>query len=84
MIGTAISMSNNGFKDLSAIIKALSSKNGTAPKNENEVKDFINANLSSAQAAKLNDVLADENKTRAILESDAARALFEQLGGGKR
>ncbi len=78
-------MGNKDFSDLSEAIKALGLKNnGGTPKNEADVRDFINNNLSGAQAAKLSEVLADENKMRTILESDAARALFEKFGGGKR
>ena len=84
MFKAAISMGNKDFSDLSDAIKALNLKNnGVAPKNDDDVRDFINKNLSGAQAAKLNEVLSDENKMRTILESDAARALFEKFGGGK-
>ena len=40
-------------------------------------------NLNKKDAEKLKDILSDENKMRTILESDAAKALFEKLTGGK-
>lgn len=50
--------------------------------NENGVESFINNNLDSEKAAALRAVLSDEGKVKAILESDAAKALFKKLSGG--
>lgn len=50
--------------------------------NESGVESFINNNLDSEKAAALKAVLSDESKVKAILESDAAKALFKKLSGG--
>ena len=50
---------------------------------ESGINDFIEKNLNKKDAEKLKDILSDENKMRTILESDAAKALFEKLTGGK-
>lgn len=74
----------NNSGDLGELIRMLTdkSKSGDAG-NEADVRNFIDANLSKEQAAKLNEVLSDEKKTKAVLESDIAKTLFEKLGGGK-
>jgi hypothetical protein len=59
-------------------------KDGTeAPKTEADVNKFINENLSESQAKAVKELLADEEKTKAILNSDAAKALFKKFFGGK-
>lgn len=50
--------------------------------NESGVEFFINDNLDSEKAAALRAVLSDEGRVKAILESDAAKALFKKLSGG--
>lgn len=47
------------------------------------LNDFINKNLSEDQASKIKNLLADEEKTKALLNSDAAKALFNKFFGGK-
>lgn len=47
------------------------------------LNDFINKNLSEDQASKIKNFLADEEKTKALLNSDAAKALFNKFFGGK-
>lgn len=47
------------------------------------LSDFINKNLSEEQASAVKSLLADEEKTKALLNSDAARALFNKFFGGK-
>lgn len=60
--------------------KAKSSKNlGT---NEG-LNDFINKNLNEEQASAIKNLLKDEEKTKALLNSDAARAIFNKFFGGK-
>ena len=60
--------------------KAKSSKN----LNTNEgLNDFINKNLSEEQAKAVKNLLGDEEKTKALLNSDAAKAIFNKLFGGK-
>ena len=48
-----------------------------------EVKDFINRNLSDSQAQAVKSLLSDEEKTRQLLNSDAAKSLFNKFFGGK-
>lgn len=60
--------------------KAKSSKNlGT---NEG-LNDFINKNLNEEQASAIKNLLKDEEKTKALLNSDAAKAIFNKFFGGK-
>ncbi len=47
------------------------------------LNDFINKNLSEDQASKIKNLLADEEKTKALLNSDAAKAIFNKFFGGK-
>lgn len=49
----------------------------------NEVNDFINQNLSDSQAQAVKNLLSDEEKTRQLLNSDAAKSLFNKFFGGK-
>lgn len=48
-----------------------------------EVKDFISRNLSDSQAQAVKSLLSDEEKTRQLLNSDAAKSLFNKFFGGK-
>ncbi len=50
---------------------------------QGDVDSFIDNNLSQSQAKAVRELLSDEEKTRALLNSDAARALFRKLFGGK-
>ena len=65
--------------------KKKASESGKSGKlsSESGINDFIEKNLNKKDAEKLKDILSDENKMRTILESDAAKALFEKLTGGK-
>lgn len=54
-----------------------------APESKNEVNAFIDENLSEEQADMVKSLLADEEKTKAILNSDAAKALFKKFFGGQ-
>lgn len=51
--------------------------------NENSLNAFINENLDGDKASTLKEVLSDSEKVKAILESDAAKALFKKLSGGE-
>lgn len=53
-----------------------------APGSEADVNKFINENLSEDQAKAVKELLADEEKTKAVLNSDAAKALFRKFFGG--
>ena len=46
------------------------------------LQDFINENLTESQTEKLKEVLADEKKTKELLNSDLAKQLFKKLTGG--
>ncbi len=60
--------------------KAQSSEN----LNTNEgINDFISKNLSEEQASAVKNLLQDEEKTKALLNSDAAKAIFNKFFGGK-
>ena len=60
--------------------KAKNSKN----LNTNEgLNEFINKNLSEEQANAVKNLLQDEEKTKALLNSDAAKAIFNKFFGGK-
>lgn len=47
------------------------------------LNDFINENLNEKQANAVKNLLQDEEKTKALLNSDAAKAIFEKFFGGK-
>lgn len=67
--------------DVNELMKKASQSDGM---NTSEgVNDFINKNLSAEQANAVKNLLADEEKTKALLNSDAAKALFEKFFGGK-
>ena len=72
---------NNGKIDVNELVeKAKSSKN----LNTNEgFNDFINSNLNEEQASAIKNLLQDEEKTKALLNSDAAKAIFNKFFGGK-
>lgn len=59
------------------------SENGNKTSNETDVNKFINENLSESQANAVKELLSDEEKTKALLNSDAAKALFRKFFGGK-
>ena len=59
--------------------KAKSSKIDT---NEG-LNDFISNNLNKEQANAVKNLLQDEEKTKALLNSDAAKAIFNKFFGGK-
>lgn len=78
-----MSNSNDNKMNMNEIIKKLKQgENITA--SENEVNDFINTNLSEGQADAVKNILSDEKRTRALLNSDAAKELFRKLLGGKQ
>lgn len=51
-------------------------------KTNDSLQDFINENLTESQTEKLKEVLADEKKTKELLNSDLAKQLFKKLTGG--
>lgn len=70
--------SQKGNLDVNELIKKAS--DGKA--DEESVNDFINNNLSDSQAKAVKDLLKDEEKTKQLLNSDAAKALFKKFFGG--
>lgn len=63
------------------ISKAKGKSNDSA--SESDINAFLNDNLSRDQAERVKSVLGDEEKTRTLLNSDAAKALLEKFFGGK-
>ena len=47
------------------------------------IKSFLDNNLDESQANAIKNLLNDEEKTKALLNSDAAKALFKKLMGEK-
>lgn len=78
-------MSNldGGKLNLNDIINKLKQGSNT-PASEGDVNDFINKNLSESQADTVRGILSDEEKTKALLNSDAAKELFQKFFGGKK
>lgn len=64
------------------LLKKVSQQNLSGNLSEKGVEDFLNKNLSEAQANAVKDLLKDEEKTKALLNSDAAKALFKKFFGG--
>lgn len=77
-----MSNSNDGKININDIIKKLKQGEKT-PASENEVNEFINRNLSENQANTVKNVLSDKEKTKELLNSDAAKELFQKFFGGK-
>ena len=65
------------------LLKKASEQNLSGDLSKKGVEDFLNKNLSEAQANAVKDLLADEEKTKALLNSEAAKALFKRFFGGK-
>ncbi len=57
-------------------------KNTSAPKTKEDINSFVDNNLNEAQANAVKELLGDEEKTKQILNSDAAKALFKKFFGG--
>lgn len=77
--------SQNGKIDINELIKKASESQKRGEMNTNEgINKFINGNLSDSQAKTVKDILSDERKTRELLNSDAAKTLYDKFfGGGK-
>lgn len=72
----------NAKFDINELIKKAKSGKSTEPSKE-QVDDFINNNLSENQAKQVRDLLSDPEKTKAVLNSDAAKMIFKKFFGGK-
>lgn len=76
--------SQNGKIDVNELIKKAKESEKSGEMNTNSgINDFLNKNLNDVQAKKVREILSDENKTKELLNSDAARAIFDKLFGGK-
>lgn len=58
-------------------------KGAPSPQSEEDINKFIDENLSSSQAQAVKDILSDSEKTKQILNSDAAKSLFRKFFGGE-
>lgn len=67
--------------DINELVKKA--KSGTKLNTSNDINNFINENLSSQQANAVKQLLKDEEKTKALLNSDAAKTLFKKFFGGE-
>ncbi len=77
-----MSNSYGGKININDIIKKLKQGEKT-PASENDVNEFIKGNLSENQANAVKNVLSDKEKTKELLNSDAAKELFQKFFGGK-
>lgn len=73
---------NNGKIDANELIKKVSEVNAHGDANEKDINDFINKNLSETHAKAVREILSDEEKTKALLNSDAAKTVFKKFFGG--
>lgn len=69
--------------DLNELIKKAPLSEKTESVSKEQVDDFINNNLSESQAKAVKDLLSDPEKTKAVLNSDAAKMIFKKFFGGK-
>ncbi len=76
-----MSNSADGKMNLNEIIKKLK-QGDNIPASDYEVNAFINNNLSENQADAVKSILSDEQRTKALLNSDAAKELFRKFFGG--
>ena len=74
--------SENNKIDVNELIKKASEVGASGEASEKGVNEFINKNLSDAQAKAVRELLSDEEKTKALLNSDAAKMLFKKFFGG--
>ena len=72
---------NNGKIDVNELVKKA--KDSKTLNTSEGLNDFINKNLSEEQANAVKNLLQDEEKTKALLNSDAAKAIFNKFFGGK-
>lgn len=73
---------NTNF-DMNELIKKAPLSEKTDGVSKEQVDDFINNNLSESQAKAVKYLLSDPEKTKAVLNSDAAKVLFKKFFGGK-
>ncbi len=74
----------NNKLNINALLKMASENAKSSDINKNgDIDDFIDKNLSDSQAQTVREFLKDEEKTKALLNSDAAKELFGKFFGGK-
>lgn len=76
-----MSNTNNDKIDVNELMKKA--KNSENLNTNEGINDFISKNLSEEQANAVKNLLQDEEKTKALLNSDAAKAIFNKFFGGK-
>ncbi len=69
--------------DMNELLKKAPLSEKTGEVSKEQVDDFINNNLSESQAKAVKDLLSDPEKTKAVLNSDAAKMIFKKFFGGK-
>lgn len=69
--------------DMNEFLKKAPLSEKTGEVSKEQVDDFINNNLSESQAKAVKDLLSDPEKTKAVLNSDAAKMIFKKFFGGK-
>lgn len=76
--------SKNSKLNINELLKIASDKGKNSDISKNgDIDDFIDNNLSTSQAQTVREFLRDEEKTKALLNSDVAKELFEKFFGGK-
>lgn len=70
--------------DMSELIKKAPLHENSGEISKEQVDDFINNNLTEGQAMAVKDLLSDPEKTKAVLNSDAAKMLFKKFFGGQK
>jgi hypothetical protein len=70
--------------DMSELIKKAPLHENSGEISKEQVDDFINNNLTEGQAKAVKDLLSDPEKTKAVLNSDAAKMLFKKFFGGQK
>ena len=70
----------NGKLNINELLKLASQDNNSEKK---DINSFIDNNLSDSQAQTVREFLKDEEKTKALLNSDTAKELFNKFFGGK-
>ena len=70
--------------DMSELIKKAPLHENSGEISKEQVDDFISNNLTEGQAKAVKDLLSDPEKTKAVLNSDAAKMLFKKFFGGQK
>ncbi|MBO5895830.1 MAG: hypothetical protein J6Q83_00900 [Clostridia bacterium] len=74
---------NNNEKNKLNLNELLNKARKSESASPDELNDFISTKLSDSQAQAVKNLLSDEEKTRQLLNSDAAKSLFNKFFGGK-